>query len=365
MASLVRTTGELETVCAEIRADGLVALDTEFVWKATYLPQLGLVQMGSRSGAWAVDSRSALDMTALKALIEDESIVKILHDARQDLQHLKHRTGATPVNVFDTQLAAAFAGFPAGIGLQKLLAEAIGVELSKTETLTDWLQRPLTDAQISYALDDVRYLAELKDALVARSDELGTLEWMFEDQIAREDPKYFEEIVPEESWKRIRLRRTRLDPHGRAILKAVAALREREARRLDLPRNWLGDDGSLVNMAETHRVNRLVHRLKGSEAEMMRSLYGREIERSLALTKEECPADPNRYYIREVLEATDKAIAFLDVRAAEVHVEPTIVANRATITAFVDDSGDETNPLASGWRYEVFGAEIAQRFAVS
>lgn len=365
MASLVRTTNELETVCAEIRADGLVSLDTEFVWKSTYRPQLGLVQMGSRSRAWAVDCRSALDTTALKSLIEDESVVKILHDARQDLQHLRHWTGAMPVNVFDTQLAAAFAGFPAGLGLQKLLVETIGVELPKTETLTDWLRRPLTDAQLSYALDDVKYLAELKDALVARADKLGTLEWMFEDQIARENPSFFEDVDPEESWKRIRLRRTRLDPHGRAILKSVAALREREARRLDLPRNWLGDDGSLVHMAETHRVNRLVHRLKGAEAEMMRSLYGREIERALSLPREECPADPNRYYIREVLEAADEAIAYLDARAAELHVDPTVIANRAMITAFVDDCGDEENPLASGWRYETVGEEIARRFAVS
>lgn len=364
MAGLIRTTAELQAAADEIRTDGLLSLDTEFVWKSTYRPRLGIVQLGSRTNAWAVDCLTALDTAALKSLIEDESVVKILHDARQDLTHIHHWTGALPVNVFDTQLAAAFAGFPAGIGLQKLLFEAIDIGLAKTETLTDWLQRPLTDAQVAYALDDVKYLPALKDELVRRAAAFGNLDYLFAEELKYDDPALYADGAAQDLWKKIRLNRTRLDGKGRAILMAVASLREELARKWNLPRNWLGDDASLVQMAVSRRVAHLAHRLRGGQGDTLRALYDEAIGKALKTPDESCPADPKRHFISEVLDATKMALAYLDERAHALHIDPTVIANRATMTAYIDDVSDDTNPLATGWRYEVVGADIAERFGV-
>ena len=169
---IIRTTPELEEACARARAAGTVALDTEFVWTRTYRPRLGLVQIGTPSECWGLDCLQGLNPAALGELIADGSVVKILHDAHQDLEILWHYTGAKPQNVFDTRCAAGFAGFASTIGLQKLLQDAVGVGLAKTETCTDWTQRPLTDAQVRYALDDVRYLARerLQASLVSGAE---------------------------------------------------------------------------------------------------------------------------------------------------------------------------------------------------
>jgi len=364
MGDLIRTTAELEDACAKARAEGLVSLDTEFVWIRTYRPQLGLVQIGCRSGCWALDTMCGMDVSALCALIADAGVVKILHDARQDLTHLRHYTGAMPRNVFDTQLAAAFADFPGGIGLQRLLQEAIDVGLPKTETCTDWTRRPLSEAQVKYALDDVRYLPELRDELLRRADALGTRAWFEEESLRYDDAGLYEDYDPEEVWKRVKLRRVRIDGKGRAVLRAVAALREELAQKWNLPRNWLGDDESLAEMAAAGRVGHLNHRLRGGQGDTVRALYAEAIAKAAALPEDEWPEDPRRYYIEEVRDAADAALDWLAERAAALHVDAGVIANRATVTAFVDDVNDETNPLANGWRYEAVGREMAERFGV-
>lgn len=278
--ALIKTTTELEAACETARAEGVLSLDTEFVWNSTYRPRLGLVQMGTRSQCWAIDCLTGLDPTALKALIEDEEIVKILHDARQDLTIIRHWTVATPVNVFDTQLAAGFAGFESGMGLQRLLFDAIDVGLAKTQTLTDWMQRPLTDEQVAYALDDVRYLPALKDELVRRAVERGTLEEMYEALARYDDEELYAEPSVDEAWRKIKLYRVHLDEKGLKILKAVASAREELARERNLPRKWLGQDGSLIAMAQRGKVGAIVHRFNGGEANL-RVIYERAIERAL------------------------------------------------------------------------------------
>ena len=362
--TLIRDKGALESVCAKARAESLLALDTEFVWTRTYRPQLGIVQLGCRAANEAVDAMCGMDVTPLGELIADASVVKILHDARQDLSHLRHFTGACPHGIFDTQLAAAFAGFPAGIGLQKLLFEAVGVGLPKTETCTDWTRRPLSPAQVAYALDDVRYLPDLRDELLRRADGLGTRAWLEADLARLDETSSESDAGPDGQWKRVKLGRVRLDGRGRAILRAVAACREEMAKKWNLPRGWLGDDGSLTAMASSGRVGRLVHRLRGGQGDTLRVLYDAAIREALALPEEDWPADPRPRYIAEVREAADAALAWLETRAEELHVAASVIANRATVMAFVDDVNDETNPLGSGWRHEAVGRELAEKFGV-
>lgn len=364
MGDLIQTTADLAASCALAQEAGLLSLDTEFVWRSTYRAQLAIVQLGERKSCWAIDCLAGLAADALRKLVDDPGVVKILHDSRQDLMHLRHWCGASPKNVFDTQLAAAFAGFRSGIGLQTLLFEACGVGLPKTETCTDWTQRPLSDAQVRYALDDVRYLPQLRDELLSRAEALGTRAWLEEELKTLDDPARYVEFDPGEAWRRIRLGRVRLDGLGRAVLRAVVARREALAEQWNLPRGWLGDDGSLVAMAVSGSVGKLRHRLKGGRVDTVRASYAEAIEAAKSLDASEWPDDPHRHYIREVTEAAGAAMEWLVARAGELHVDQAVLASRSTVTAFVDDVGDRSNPLASGWRYEVVGRELAERFGV-
>jgi len=367
---VIRNSAELREVCGRLASEGLASLDTEFVWRNTNRPKLALVQLGAADGtSWAEDCLLALDPSPLADLLRDPGTVKVLHDAQQDLDHLFHYTGAKPVNVFDTQLAAAFAGLPAKLSLQRLVQETVDVGLPKTETTTDWMQRPLTEAQVKYALDDVRYLGEVRAELLRRADALGTRAWLDEEMGRYDDPSLYGDADPQEVWKRVKCGRIRLEGRGLAILRALAATRETLAREWNLPKTWLSDDLSLAEMA--NRVEtvadrlRFVHRLRNrGQRETLAGAFAEAIRRARDLPESEWPEDPHPRYISEVREAADGALALIRTRCEEIHVDPSVVANRATVTAYVDNLDDESNPLARGWRFENFGREIAEKFNV-
>ncbi len=367
---MIRNAAELSEVCAALRAGGLASLDTEFVWRNTNRPKLALVQMGAADGtSWAEDCLLALDPAPLAELLRDAGAVKVLHDAQQDLDHLYHYTGAKPVNVFDTQLAAAFAGLPANLSLQKLVQETTGVGLAKTETTTDWMQRPLTEAQVAYALDDVRYLGEVRAELLKRADGFGTRAWLDEEMRRYDNPDLYGDADPQEVWKRVKCGRVRLDGCGWAVLRELAATRETLAREWNLPKTWLADDASLAEMAvrgETVADKlRFRHRLRNrGQRETLAGEFAAAVHAALELPEDAWPENPRPFYISEVINAANKALEFLRARAEEIHVDATVVASRATVTAYVDDPDDESNPLARGWRYENFGREIAEKFNV-
>lgn len=361
---IVRTTPGLEAACAKIRADGILSLDTEFVWRNTYRPQLGIVQLGNRSECWALDCQTGMRTEALKDLMEESSVVKVLHDARQDMALLRRYTGCRPTHVFDTQLAAAFAGFRSQVGLQKLLSDLLDVNLPKTETQTDWMHRPLTDAQVEYALDDVRCLPELREALIARADQLGTRVWLEEELRKFDGEAVRRDLDAGEYWKRVKLRNVQVEGRGWAVLRSVATLREELARKWNLPRAWVADDTSLALMAERGNVTHFSHRLRGGQADAARSLYSTAIATALRLPPEDWPDDPRPRYIQEVRDAADEALDWLEERAVAIHVDAATIATHATVLAYVDDVSDGANPLAHGWRYEVAGREMAERFGV-
>ncbi len=361
---IIRTTPELDDACARARTAGMVALDTEFVWTRTYRPRLGLVQIGTPDACWGLDCLQGLKPTSLADLIADPSVTKILHDAHQDLELLWHYTGAKPQNVFDTQRASGFAGLSSKIGLQKLLEEVLNVGLAKTETCTDWTQRPLTDAQVRYALDDVRYLPELRQALLARTEELGTRAWLEEDLEKYDDPDRYADADPQEAWRRIKTIRATFEPRHYAVLRAIAAVRETAAQEWNLPRNWLGDDQSLIDMAFKGRPGFFRHSLHSGQRDAIAARYAAAIKEAFVLPPEEWPADPRPHYIRDVLDAADKAIEWMRTRAEEIHVDAALIASRATVTAFIDNPDDAENALAAGWRYESVGREMLAKFAV-
>ena len=370
---LIRNTPDLKEACDALVAGGVAALDTEFVWRASFRPHLAIVQMAGADGVCrALDCQLGTDVAPFAAVVSAPAVVKILHAAHQDLELIHHYTGAVPVNVFDTQLAAGFCGHPSNLGLQKLLYEVLDVGLPKTETCTDWSQRPLTDAQVRYALDDVRYLVALRQALLTQCDSFGTRAWLEEDLLKFESPEAYGEMEPDEAWKRVKNASRYLRPFGLAGLRAVASVREVRAREWNLPRAWLGEDGSLIALAErlqrgekTFPNVRFRHRLKNNaQRDHLAADYAAALTEASRLPEEDWPLPVQPDYPSEVRDAADKAHDYLVARGEELHVDPALFANRAQLLAFVDDPEVPDNPLAEGWRFEAVGRTIIERFYV-
>ncbi|MGW8195489.1 MAG: ribonuclease D, partial [Desulforhopalus sp.] len=165
----ITTESQLDALIKRALQTDAVALDTEFVWERTYYPRLGLIQMAlSDEECFLIDPLTIKNLQPLGKLLSDRSVIKIFHDAPQDLAILQRATGTAPQNIFDTRLAAGFSDLSATLSLSNLIKELLDIDLSKNETRTNWLQRPLTKNQVSYALNDVRYLRATRILLLSR-----------------------------------------------------------------------------------------------------------------------------------------------------------------------------------------------------
>ncbi len=185
---MIETSEELEELYERTLRCGSVALDTEFVWENSYYPKLGVVQVGfSNQESFLIDVPSIKDFSFLGKILSDERIVKVLHDAQQDLVILHRATNALPKNIYDTRYAAGFSGNKSTISLRDLILSTIAIDIPKTESRTNWLKRPLSDKQIKYAIDDVKYLIEIKGIQEDLAKKNNTLNWLRKDLLQYED----------------------------------------------------------------------------------------------------------------------------------------------------------------------------------
>ncbi|TQT90781.1 ribonuclease D, partial [Xanthomonas perforans] len=217
-----------------------IGLDTEFIRERTYWPQLALVQMAIGDEILLIDPLIPGMNAALKEWLTATDIVKVMHSASEDLVTFKCACGALPRPLFDTQIAAALAGVGGGMGYQKLVQEVTGTLLTKGETRSDWMRRPLSPAQLEYAADDVRYLFAIHDALTRRLAEQGRLEWLAEDA---ERLLATVEHDDGERWPHVSLRAAQfLEPAAQRRLLRLLRWRDLQARQSDRPRSWILDN---------------------------------------------------------------------------------------------------------------------------
>lgn len=237
---------QLQQHLAAWEGQSLVAMDTEFVRERTYYPQLALVQLGVPGEILLVDPTPPGMGEALRPLLEDPAITKLMHSASEDLQALLRGCGAVPSPLFDTQVAAAMCGLGAGMGYQKLVEQVTGVILEKGETRSDWLRRPLSDAQLQYAADDVRYLHAVHATLDGKLTELQREAW------ARADAERAVRLARDEAddpWPHLAVRSAQmLDADAQARLCRILRWRDAQARVHDLPRGWLLDPELAVSL---------------------------------------------------------------------------------------------------------------------
>jgi ribonuclease D len=293
----------------------------------------------------------------------DPAVEKVMHAPSGDLAAFVLQHDVRPVRVYDTQLAAGFAGYGGTLSLERLLEAALKVRLRHDEGFTDWQRRPLTDAQFEYAADDVRHLLAAVDALTDRLRSQGREGWVAEELEARFGPDAPFVQDPDTAWRRV-AGRGKVRTEGLAALRAAAAWREREARRRDLPAAWLVKDATLVELARRRPAT-------AKDAEGIRGLQirrGRQLDELLATLADpgpppeadvELPGDVRRR-IRVVLPL---ASAVLQARCAAAGVASELVATRADLESFIAGQaldGDRPHPLLTGWRRELAGDSLVR-----
>ncbi|MFN3596335.1 MAG: HRDC domain-containing protein [Rubricoccaceae bacterium] len=354
---MIATADALDALIARARRAGAVALDTEFVWERSYYPALGVVQLGlGEDDVHLIDAVAlAGSLGPLGALLEDADVEKVLHDAGQDLQILARATGARPRTIFDTQRAAGFVGLPVTVSLQELIRHTAGVTLDKGETRTDWLRRPLSPEQVRYAEDDVRYLLAARDRLLADAAARGRDAWVRQEMARYEDAALYAPADVSEAVTRIKARGVaQLPAQGRAVLRALAAWREREAQALDRTRRLVLPDEALVELAR-----RRPHQARELAAlgltDRQRHRYAEGLLAAVA-EGEAAPAEAAARRGRPGPEDERRAAvlllaqAFVAGRCATEGIDPALVAPKATLRRLVDRAAQNgaLGPAANG-----------------
>jgi len=345
----------LGAAVSELARHPVLGLDTEFMRERTYYAQLCLVQLGVEGLAVCVDPLALPSLEPLRPLMADAACCKILHAARQDLEVLAPAVGPL-ANLFDTQVAAALAGFPAQVGYADLLREALGVDLHKSQTRTDWSRRPLSAAQIEYALDDVRHLPSLRDWLGERLARLGRLDWLGEElaELASEPLT----IDPEQAWLRLR-GFTELDPDRQRLAQQLAAWRERRAMSADRPRSWILPDAALRDlvlqvprdMAALARLRELPDGIRENSGAKLLELID-----AAAVPVPAAPLPPRRRPDPEHVALVARLADLARRAAAQLQLAPEILATRRELERLA--GGERDGAVLRGWRREAIGVEL-------
>ncbi|MDE2800061.1 MAG: ribonuclease D [Gemmatimonadota bacterium] len=361
---LINTPDALETLVHRALNTPCVSIDTEFVWERTYYPRLGIVQVGlSENDCHLIDAVTLSDLSPLGALIADRHTVKILHDAQQDLWILRRITDAIPCNIFDTRCAAGFAGLSSNLSLSNLLRLCLNIQLPKTETRTDWLRRPLSDRQLEYALNDVRYLPALREHLLTDIQRRNRENWLAEELRKYDVAKLYDDRAPEEQYTRVK-GTGRLSRRDMAIVRELAAWREQKARQADRPRAWIMRDDAIVQIARRKPQSiQSLKRLRGISRSSINQ-YGNNllnaVQRGLAIDERHCPpisppVRPNPFEDARL----DLAMAFMRGQCLSEGIDIAMIASRSEIKEFISSKKNATdNPLHTGWRREFLGADL-------
>src|SRR5262245_53516066 len=243
----ITTTKKLADACARMARHPFVTVDTEFLRESTYYPQLCVAQMASTDEAVVVDAlASGIYFTPFFALMANPNVVKVFHAARQDIEICWHEANVIPTPIIDTQVAAMVLGYGDSISYDQLVQRVTGNSIDKSNRFTDWAQRPLSHAQLAYAMSDVTHLRDVYTRLSADLDRHGRIEWMNEEMKVLTSPDTYR-LDPGEAWQRLKTRVRK--PRELAILIEVATWREREAQTRDIPRGRILKDDAIGDIA--------------------------------------------------------------------------------------------------------------------
>ncbi|HEY7876048.1 MAG TPA: ribonuclease D [Actinomycetota bacterium] len=362
---LVTTTAELEGAVERLAGEPRIGIDTEFLREKTYHPRLCLIQVGSSEGIWLLDPLADLDLRPLSDVLASPSVQVVVHAGRQDLEIFHDQLDVVPKNVYDVQLAAGFAGYGSSLSYGRLVELALGETLVKGEAYTDWCQRPLTEAQLRYAADDVRYLLPLVDKIEGRLHELDRSEWAEEEMTALSDPASYE-LKLDDAWRKVAGRGS-LSGRQAAMLREVARWREEAAVRRDLPRGWIVKDPTLVEIARRSPSSlealKKIRGINSKEAERSARDILQAIERGRNAPPIATGAMPPRGAQVKARMISGLADAIVRSRCEAAGIATELVATRGELEALLADvvAGDpdeRRHRLLHGWRRELAGDAV-------
>jgi ribonuclease D len=354
--NLITETDALAQFCAEQTGADFIAVDTEFLRDQTYWPKLCLVQVAGPTSIAAIDPLApGIDLTPLYGLMQDPNLLKVFHAGRQDLEIFFHATGKVPAPIFDTQVAAMVCGFGESASYESLVSKLAKAAVDKSSRFTDWAYRPLTERQLIYALDDVIHLRTVYARLFEQLAKTGRETWLEGDMAILSDPGIYR-LEPAESWRRLKLRNPK--PRTLAALKALAAWRETEAQKRDMPRGRILRDEALIELAShLPTTTAQLARTRGLPGGFAEGKWGaaviEAIERVMAMAPDTLPKPDTIPETPGNLGSTVELLKVLLKHKAE----------KNGVAARLLSTTDELEKIAAGqtqltgWRQELFGAD--------
>ncbi len=352
----ISTPGRLRSLVRQLETQSMLAMDTEFLRVDTFYPIPGLVQIADAEQAWLIDPLALSQPIELARIFYAHHIVKVLHACYEDIEVMQQLSRLQVRQVFDTQLAAAYLGYGLQVGYQRLLYEELGIHISKEETRSDWLHRPLSAQQLQYAVQDVRYLLPLYAVLQRRLQDLGHWDRVIEDNhlllaewSLTPEPQSLWRDLPS-AW---RLSRPQL-----AVLQALCTWRERQARERNVPRGFLLKNVSLYPLASLQpRDFRQLERIEGMNPRILR----READSLLALIEaaratpiELCPPALPRPWPREIRDIMSECREAVALRAQALDLPVDILIRKRQYDELLDVyvAASEPSQRWQGWRHE-------------
>ncbi|PKM10404.1 MAG: ribonuclease D [Gammaproteobacteria bacterium HGW-Gammaproteobacteria-3] len=355
----IDTPEKLAALCEQIAQESWLALDTEFLREKTYYPKFCLLQIATPAWVACIDPLALENLSPLFEVLYNTKITKVFHSSRQDLEIFYQLTGKIPTPVFDTQIAAPLLGFQDNPGYAMLVSSLLNINLSKAHTRADWTARPLSEAQLQYAADDVIYLCRIYQIMLEKLARLKRLDWLTHDFAALENPALYD-ISPDTAWLKIR-GKNKLTGKQLAIVQALAQWREATAQKEDRPRNWLLRDDLILELAKLQPVdmNELAAVRSINERTLLR--YGRTLCRLISEARQRPPIalkDQGRAAKKtQQQEAVlDILTALVRIRADENSLNPSILADRKDLELLLFE--DPESLLLQGWRFSMAGQEL-------
>jgi ribonuclease D len=359
LMDLITSTDALAAACDRLSQHPFVTVDTEFLRETTYYPKLCLIQMAGPDPADAVlidPLAEGMSLEPFMALMANRNVVKVFHSARQDLEIIWNLGRIVPEPLFDTQVAAMVCGYGDSVSYEQLSNDLAKAKIDKSSRFTDWSRRPLSDAQLTYALSDVTHLVKVYEALVEQLQANGRLEWLGEEMAILSSPETYQ-ADPDNAWRRLagRLRKQR----EIAVLMEIAAWREREAQVRDVPRGRILKDDAVIDIATSApRSVEALGRLRTIPNGFERSRTGGEIleavERALARDPATIPMPERSRGRNNTGSVVDLLKVLLKAVAEQEGVAPKIIATVEELEA-IADSDDADVPSLHGWRRKLFG----------
>ncbi|QDZ00960.1 ribonuclease D [Nitratireductor mangrovi] len=358
---LITTTDELAAAVSELEKSDFVTVDTEFIRETTFWPELCLIQMAAPGVTALVDPlASGIDLAPFFALMGNEKVTKVFHAARQDIEIVVHRGDLVPHPIFDTQVAAMVCGFGDSVSYEQLVQKVTGARIDKSSRFTDWRRRPLSERQLTYALADVTHLIEVYQYLRDELEKEGRAHWLNEEmEILTTRETY--DPHPEDAWKRLRVRLRK--PQEFAVLQAIAAWREREAREKNVPRGRVLKDEALSEIAmQQPRDQAALAALRtiprGWERSATAATLLQAVNAAMEIPRDDLPKLPRQQHPPEGAAAAAELLKVLLKHVAEKQgVAPKMLASSDDIDRIAANGGEADVPALHGWRREVFGEQ--------